>query len=105
MLHLVRLPRRCLRLEAGTAGICSQERGRDMEGGHQEKPAVSCGNCSAIWRTKGTTNCWSEPATRPGRPENCPSNHHTGIVEEAFEELKGEGEDARQDPKEGKQVV
>ena len=62
---------------------------------NHEKPPVSCGNCSAIWRTKGTTNCWSEPATRPGRPENCPSNHHTGIVEEAFAELKGEGEDAR----------
>lgn len=60
-----------------------------------DKPAVSCGNCSTIWRTKGTTNCWSEPSTRPPRPSNCPSEHHPGIVAEAFGELQGDSEDAR----------
>ncbi|MDD2310358.1 MAG: DUF1847 domain-containing protein [Desulfuromonadaceae bacterium] len=62
---------------------------------NEEKPAVSCGNCSTNFRTKGTTNCWSEPSVRPPRPKNCPSDHHTSIVDEAFSELKGDSEDAR----------
>lgn len=60
-----------------------------------DKPGVSCGNCSSVWRTKGTTNCWSEPAGRPPRPNNCPSGNFEEIVSDSFDELKGEGEDAR----------
>ena len=60
-----------------------------------DKPSVACGSCSAVWRTKGTTNCWSEPGSRPPRPAACPSDHHTEVVNGAFAELQGEGEDAR----------
>lgn len=63
--------------------------------GNDVKPAVSCSNCSAVWRTKGTTNCWSEPEGRPSRPNNCPSNHFEDIVDDSFGELKGGGADAR----------
>ncbi len=66
-----------------------------MEEAHISKPPVSCSNCSAVWRGKGTTNCWSEPTGRPPRPVNCPSDHHAAIVDESFEELKGESDDAR----------
>lgn len=67
--------------------------GEESQG--EDGAALTCGNCSTIWRTKGTTNCWSEPEGRPPRPGNCPTTHHPAIVEEAFGELKGEGEDAR----------
>ncbi len=62
---------------------------------NDKNKTVSCGNCSSIWRTKGTTNCWSEPEGRPHRPGNCPSENYGEIVDETFSHLKGEGEDAR----------
>ncbi len=61
----------------------------------QEKPAVSCADCSGVWRSRGTTNCWSDPSARPPRPAACPSAMHDVIVDEAFNELKGESDDAR----------
>lgn len=62
---------------------------------NNDKPTVSCSNCSAVWKTKGTTNCWSEPEGRPSRPNTCPSENYGEIVEETFEDLKGGSEDAR----------
>jgi len=62
---------------------------------NKKKPAVSCSSCSAVWKSKGTTNCWSEPEGRPSRPNNCPSENFGGIVEDTFEELKGGSADAR----------
>lgn len=56
----------------------------------------SCANCSAVWQTKGTTNCWSgDPATAPPRPSGCPSNNYGELIDEAFQTYRGDSEDAR----------
>jgi uncharacterized metal-binding protein len=58
--------------------------------------APSCSRCSAVWQKSGTTNCWSgDPETAPPRPKNCPAGCHGEIVADAFEVMKGAGEDAR----------
>lgn len=58
--------------------------------------AVSCARCNAVWQKSGTTNCWSgNPETAPPRPGNCPANGYAPVIEEAFEVMKGEGEDAK----------
>lgn len=58
--------------------------------------AVSCSRCNAVWQKSGTTNCWSgNPETAPPRPANCPANSYAPVIEEAFDVMKGEGEDAR----------
>ncbi len=59
------------------------------------KPALSCSNCSALWQKQGTTNCWSDPATRPAKPAYCPSDPHADLIRDAFEEYRGDAEDAR----------
>ncbi len=62
----------------------------------KEYPASSCSHCSTVWQKKGTTNCWSnDPANAPSRPGNCPSELHDDCVKEAFDEYRGDGEDAR----------
>lgn len=62
----------------------------------EERAAVSCSRCSAVWQKNGTTNCWSgDPGTAPPRPGNCPAGTHAEIVEDAMAVMKGEGEDAR----------
>ena len=56
----------------------------------------SCGLCGAKWQKHGLTNCWSaDPDKRPEAPAYCPANDHTGLIDEAFAEYKGDSEDAR----------
>ncbi|MBJ6726124.1 DUF1847 domain-containing protein [Geomesophilobacter sediminis] len=62
----------------------------------EEQVPPSCSRCSAVWQKNGTTNCWSgDPETAPPRPGNCPAGSFTEIVEDAFEVMKGENEDAK----------
>ena len=62
----------------------------------KEYAEVTCASCSAVWRKKGTTNCWSgDPATAPPRPGNCPADRHAEVVKETAELMKGESEDAK----------
>ncbi len=56
---------------------------------------LSCAKCGAVWQKWGTTNCWSDPAARPPRPAHCPSQCDAGLIDDAFENYKGEGPDAR----------
>lgn len=64
--------------------------------GEEKAVEVSCSRCSAVWQKSGTTNCWSgNPETAPPRPGNCPASAYAGEVKEAFELMRGEGEDAR----------
>jgi uncharacterized metal-binding protein len=61
-----------------------------------EETPVSCAKCSAVWQKSGTTNCWSnDPATAPPRPGNCPSDAYAEVVEQSFDEYRGDSEDAR----------
>lgn len=61
-----------------------------------DETPVSCSKCSAIWQKCGTTNCWSgDPATAPPKPGNCPSGVYDDVVKEAFEEYRGDSEEAR----------
>ncbi len=55
----------------------------------------SCASCSAVWQKSGTTNCWSSPENRPGRPANCPSKTSPDIIDESFSEYRGDSDDAR----------
>ncbi|NJC87799.1 MAG: DUF1847 domain-containing protein [Desulfuromonas sp.] len=60
-----------------------------------KNPAPSCSNCSAIMRTHGATNCWSDPASRSAKPAYCPSDPHAETIREAFDEYRGDTDDAR----------
>jgi uncharacterized metal-binding protein len=61
-----------------------------------EETPLNCANCSAVWRAKGTTNCWSgDPATAPPRPSHCPSNTSEGIINDSFAKYSGDSDDAR----------
>lgn len=61
-----------------------------------EETPVSCSKCSAVWQNRGTTNCWSnDPQNAPPRPGNCPSGSYQDLVQESFEEYKGDSQDAR----------
>jgi uncharacterized metal-binding protein len=42
--------------------------------------APECASCAAVQRKKGTTHCWSEPASAPPAPGGCPGTHHAGVV-------------------------
>jgi uncharacterized metal-binding protein len=35
-----------------------------------------CASCAAVQRKQGTTHCWSEPASAPPAPGNCPTRLH-----------------------------
>jgi uncharacterized metal-binding protein len=62
----------------------------------REETPLNCANCSAVWRAKGTTNCWSgDPATAPPRPTHCPSATASEIIQDAFDLYTGDDEDAR----------
>lgn len=55
----------------------------------------SCADCSAVFRKRGATACWSgDPATAPPRPGNCPTTHHGAIAEGALAAYEGAGDDA-----------
>ncbi len=58
--------------------------------------APSCADCSAVFRKKGTTSCWSaDPTAAPPRPGNCPTTHHADVVESALERYAPGGPDER----------
>jgi uncharacterized metal-binding protein len=57
---------------------------------------VTCSKCSAVWQNHGTTHCWSgDPANAPPKPGNCPSDTYDEVVQNSFNEYRGESEDAR----------
>jgi uncharacterized metal-binding protein len=61
-----------------------------------EETSVSCSKCSAVWQKSGTTNCWSNnPDSAPPKPGNCPSNSYSDLVNQSFNQYRGEGEEAR----------
>ncbi len=58
--------------------------------------SVTCAKCSSVWQNQGTTNCWSgDPALAPPKPGNCPSDTYEDIVNESFDEYRGDSEDAK----------
>jgi len=61
------------------------------------KKEYSCADCSAVWRTKGTTHCWSgDPEKGPPQPATCPCGSEGEVISEAFDLYLEEGsEDAR----------
>ncbi len=62
----------------------------------KEETPVSCAKCSAVWRSSGTTNCWSgNPETAPPKPGNCPTDAYGDVIGSAFAAYKGDSEDAR----------
>jgi len=66
-----------------------------MSTGNPTKPALSCSSCSTVWQKQGTTNCWSDPATRKAQPAYCPSEREAAAIEESFRGYTGDGQDAR----------
>jgi len=61
-----------------------------------KKNEFSCGLCSAVWQKNSTTNCWSnDPDRKPPKPGYCPTNENSDIIDESFEILRGDNEDAR----------
>jgi uncharacterized metal-binding protein len=61
----------------------------------EERRDPACAECSTVWRQKGTTSCWSDPASRPGQPAACPSRQHGEEIDEAFDRYRGDDADAR----------
>jgi uncharacterized metal-binding protein len=66
-----------------------------MNSSDPSRPRLSCSNCGAIWQQHGTTNCWSDPASRPARPAYCPTDPHGAAIAAAFGEYTGDAQDAR----------
>ncbi len=61
-----------------------------------DETPVSCSKCSAVWQSRGTTNCWSDdPLTAPPRPGNCPSSSYDDVVAASLNDYHGDSEDAR----------
>ncbi len=60
-----------------------------------DETPLSCAKCSALWQKQGTTNCWSDPNSRPGAPGYCPSEREAEIIEESFRKYTGDDADAR----------
>lgn len=60
------------------------------------KAEPSCSDCSAVFRRKGVTACWSpDPAAAPPRPGNCPTSNHGDVVAGALEAFLPGGADER----------
>lgn len=59
-----------------------------------EKP-YSCSQCSATWQKAGKTYCWSSPDAKPAMPLSCPSGRCADVLKEAFDEYRGDGDDAK----------
>ena len=58
--------------------------------------SVTCAKCSSVWQKHGTTNCWSgDPDQAPPKPGNCPSDSYREVVQESFDEYRGDSEDAK----------
>ncbi len=61
----------------------------------ERPPAPACADCSAVQRKKGTTFCWSEPASAPPAPGACPTRHHDATVAETLPGYLDGSADAR----------
>jgi len=59
------------------------------------KTAHSCSSCSTIWQKQGTTNCWSDPDSRPSKPVYCPSEPHAEAIYDSFRQYLKDDADAR----------
>jgi uncharacterized metal-binding protein len=59
------------------------------------KTVHSCSSCNSIWQKKGTTNCWSDPDSKPNKPTYCPSDPHAETIETSFRQYQGDDSDAR----------
>lgn len=59
------------------------------------KTEHSCATCSTIWQKQGTTNCWSDPASKPAKPAYCPSQPHAELIDASFRQYQGSDADAR----------
>lgn len=57
---------------------------------------LNCSLCGALWQKHGKTNCWSADRTQsPAKPGYCPSREHMPLIDESFDEYRGDTEDAR----------
>lgn len=59
------------------------------------RPEHSCSSCSSIWKNQGTTNCWSDPDSKPAKPAYCPSEPHAEIIYDSFLKYQGDDCDAQ----------
>ena len=59
------------------------------------KGQASCSSCSSIWQSKGTTNCWSAPDSKPPKPAYCPSDPYSEAIDASFKKYQGDDQDAR----------
>ncbi len=58
--------------------------------------APHCVDCSAVWKKKGSTNCWSaDKVNGPSQPASCPGKVSEDVVKDSFEMYTGTSEDAR----------
>jgi len=67
-------------------------------GGTMSKPehTFSCSLCSASWRKKGATNCWSaDPSAKPPKPAYCPTNEHDTLIRDTAGLYREDSEDAK----------
>ncbi|BCA78730.1 DUF1847 domain-containing protein [Desulfuromonas sp. AOP6] len=60
-----------------------------------DKTTLSCATCSAVWNKLGTTNCWSDPKSRPGQPGYCPSQREKEVIDDSFQKYLGDDADAK----------
>jgi uncharacterized metal-binding protein len=60
----------------------------------KEKP-YSCNACSAAWQKTGKTYCSSGPEGQHVMPDGCPSARGEDVLRRAFDEYRGDSEDAR----------
>ena len=59
------------------------------------KSEHSCSSCNSIWQKQGTTNCWSDPDSKPVKPPYCPSEPHAEAIYASFQKYQGDDSDAR----------
>ena len=61
-----------------------------------DKTRPTCSACNAVWRSSGTTNCWSgDPKTAPPRPKHCPAATSPEVIAGTFAAYTEGGADAR----------
>jgi uncharacterized metal-binding protein len=60
-----------------------------------KEPQLNCSSCSQVWKTKGTTNCWSEPGQGPAKPQHCPTGNEEQIINDSFQHYLGDDDDAK----------
>ncbi|MDH3997207.1 MAG: DUF1847 domain-containing protein [Desulfuromonadales bacterium] len=60
-----------------------------------EDSRSSCANCNTLWQKNSTTNCWSDPASKPPKPGYCPSEPHADVIDASFKQYQGDDFEAR----------